>query len=299
MGVTIPFVRAFQGRAGVPERVSARVRRLLAPNPGPFTFTGTGVYVIGTGTVAVIDPGPDIDRHFEALKRMLDGETVSHVLVTHAHLDHSPLAHPLARWAGCEVLAWGGIPEPTQSDVRLDAGDDLRFRPDRAIADGDRIAGPDWTLEVVATPGHTAGHLCYALLEEQALFCGDHVMGWSTTVISPPDGDMQQYLDSLDRIAARGYATLWPTHGPPVTEPAPFLAAYRAHRMDREDQILARLAAGDRRIKAMVPVIYAAVDPRLWPGAAHSVLAHLIRLVGTGEVVCDGTPGLDTDYRLA
>jgi glyoxylase-like metal-dependent hydrolase (beta-lactamase superfamily II) len=299
MGVTIPFVRDFSFEYGVASPVSPLVTRVIANNPGPFTFTGTGVYIIGGDTVAVIDPGPDDPVHFEALKRALDGRTLSHVLVTHAHMDHSPLAHPLAKWAGCKVWASGQAPIATESEVRLEAGDDNQFVPDHALDDGQTVVGDGWTLEAIATPGHTSSHLCYALHEENALFSGDHIMGWSTTVISPPDGDMQDYLDSLSKIEARGFATIWPTHGPPITEPGPFIGAYRAHRLDREDQILAQVAAGHGLIKDMVPVIYAQVDSRLWPAACHSMLAHAIRLVATGALACDGSPGIASTYRLA
>jgi glyoxylase-like metal-dependent hydrolase (beta-lactamase superfamily II) len=298
MAVTIPFVRDIKFDYGRVEQVSPLIRRLVANNPGPFTFTGTGVYIIGHGDVCVIDPGPDLADHFEALKQALEGETVSHVLVTHSHMDHSPLAHPLARWAGCSVLASGEVALPAQSEVRLEAGDDTRFRPDSALHDGTLIEGDGWTIEAIATPGHTSGHMCYALKEENCLFSGDHIMGWSTTVISPPDGDMDAYLTSLEKIAEREFATIWPTHGPPITDPAPFVAAYRDHRLDREDQILSCLASGHYKVKDMVPVMYAAVDQRLWPAACHSVMAHMSRLVKIGRVVCDGEPTLDASFHL-
>jgi glyoxylase-like metal-dependent hydrolase (beta-lactamase superfamily II) len=301
MAVTIPFVREFEFAYGRCDQVSPLIRRVIANNPGPFTFTGTGVYIVGRGEVAVIDPGPDLPDHFEALKAALAGETVTHVLVTHQHADHSPLAHPLARWAGCEVWA-SGITTVKQlpGDIRLDDEADIGFRPDHALASGDVLSGPGWTLEAVATPGHTASHTCYHLREENALFTGDHIMGWSTTVVSPPDGDMQDYFDSLDLVAARAPATLWPTHGAPVTDPGPFIAAYKAHRLDREAQILARLEAGDTRINDMVQVMYAAVDQRLWPAAAHSVLAHMTRLVRAGLVTCnEPSPGPASQYAKA
>jgi glyoxylase-like metal-dependent hydrolase (beta-lactamase superfamily II) len=296
----IPFVREIDVDYGAVVQVSPLIRRVIARNPGPFTYTGTGVYIIGHGEVAVIDPGPDLDEHFEALKAALAGERVTHVFVTHSHLDHSPLAHPLARWAGCEVYGSAGLAMETPSDVRMEAGDDLRFRPDAPIRDGARYEGPGWTIEAIETPGHTSNHVCYALLEEKALFSGDHVMGWSTTVISPPDGDMDDYLASLEKVRARGFATLWPTHGPPVTEPAPFLDAYIAHRLDREAQILAQLDAGQSKIMQMVPIMYAAVDSRLHPAACHSVLAHMGRLVKRGVVVSDtGAASLEAVYRRA
>jgi glyoxylase-like metal-dependent hydrolase (beta-lactamase superfamily II) len=298
MAVTIPFVRDIEFDYGKVEQVSPLIRRVVANNPGPFTFTGTGVYIIGHGDVCVIDPGPDMAEHFEALKAALAGETISHVLVTHSHMDHSPLAHPLARWAGCSVLASGEISIPGDSEVRMEAGDDSRFRPDAVLHDGTLIEGAGWTIEAIATPGHTSGHMCYALLEENCLFSGDHIMGWSTTVISPPDGDMDDYLASLDKIAARDFTTIWPTHGPPIRQPKPFVDAYIAHRLDREAQIIAQLEAGQSKIKEFVPIMYANVDARLWPAACHSVMAHMTRLVKNGRVgVSDGT-GIDATYRL-
>jgi glyoxylase-like metal-dependent hydrolase (beta-lactamase superfamily II) len=285
MATKIPFVRDIQFEYGRVDQVSP--------------FTGTGVYIIGQDDVCVIDPGPDQQDHFEALKRALDGVQVSHVLVTHSHLDHSPLAHPLARWAGCSVLASGRIGAVSHGDVRMEAGDDLRFRPDVALSDGTLIEGDGWTIEAIATPGHTSGHFCYALQEENALFSGDHIMGWSTTVISPPDGDMDDYLNSLDKIAARNFSTVWPTHGPPITDPNVFVAAYKAHRLDREAQILEQLRAGPVRIKDMVPHIYANVDQRLWPAAAHSVMAHIVRLVKLGAVLSEDETELGSVYRLA
>jgi glyoxylase-like metal-dependent hydrolase (beta-lactamase superfamily II) len=294
----IPFVRDLEFKYGEVARVSPRVRRVIADNPGPFTYLGTGVYIIGAGEVAVIDPGPMIDAHFEALKNALKGERITHVLVTHSHLDHSPLAHPLAKWAGCQVfgIRAGGA---TESDVRMEAGDDLRFRPDITVKDGDVFKGPDWTIEAVTTPGHTSNHVCYALKEENALFSGDHVMGWSTTVISPPDGDMGDYFASLEKVKARGFSTIWPTHGPPVTNVPPFLDAYIAHRKAREQMILDRLKAGETLIPEMVKVIYKDVDKRLHPAACHSVLAHIIHLVETGKVKADGPFDLATRYHAA
>ena len=294
----IPFVKDFGPEYGVCRRVSPRIRRVVADNPGPFTFTGTGTYIVGNGTVAVIDPGPDDGAHLEALLAAVEGETVSHVLVTHTHRDHAPLARPFADAVGALVLAARPPARETHASGGLDEAEDQTFRPDVILNDGDRIAGPDWTLETLATPGHASNHLAFALIEENALFSGDHVMGWATSVVAPPDGDMGAYMDSLERVTARGFDTLWPTHGAPVTDVAPFLTAYKAHRLEREAQILARLAAGDRTIAEMVPGLYAAVDERLWPAASLSVLAHLIDLVRRGVVVCDGEPGLASAFRL-
>ena len=294
----IPFVKDFDPEYGVCRRVSPRIRRVVANNPGPFTFTGTGTYIVGNGTVAVIDPGPDDGAHLEALLAAVEGETVSHVLVTHTHRDHAPLARPFADAVGALVLAARPPARETHASGGLDEAEDQTFRPDVILNDGDRIAGPDWTLETLATPGHASNHLAFALIEENALFSGDHVMGWATSVVAPPDGDMGAYMDSLERVTARGFDTLWPTHGAPVTDVAPFLTAYKAHRLEREAQILARLAAADRTISQMVPGLYVAVDQRLWPAASLSVLAHLIDLVRRGVVVCDGEPGLASAFRL-
>jgi glyoxylase-like metal-dependent hydrolase (beta-lactamase superfamily II) len=293
----IPFVRDLQFSYGEIARVSPLVRRVIADNPGPFTYLGTGVYIVGQGDVAVIDPGPAIEAHFEALKRALKGERITHVLVTHSHLDHSPLAHPLAKWAGCQVHA-GGPAIPSESEVRMEAGDDLRFEPDIKLKDGDIVRGSNWTIEAVTTPGHTSNHVCFALKEENALFSGDHIMGWSTTVISPPDGNMGDYYASLEKIRRRNFSTIWPTHGPPVTKVGPFLDAYIEHRKKREQAIIERLRAGDTKIPDMVKVIYHDVDKRLHPAACHSVLAHIIHLVETGRVSADGPFGLATEYRL-
>jgi glyoxylase-like metal-dependent hydrolase (beta-lactamase superfamily II) len=180
----------------------------------------------------------------------------------------------------------------------MEAGDDLSFRPDVAVKDGDRFSGPGWTIEAVATPGHTAHHMAYALIEENALFPGDHIMGWSTTVISPPDGDMTAYIQSLEKVRDRNYATLWPTHGPPVRDVRPFVKAYLEHRLERERQVIEQFRQGKRFIKDMVAVIYADVDKRLHPAACHSVLAHMIRLVDLGRVSCEGSPSVDSEYRL-
>jgi glyoxylase-like metal-dependent hydrolase (beta-lactamase superfamily II) len=294
----IPFVRDFEFEYGAPAQVSPLIRRVVARNPGPFTFTGTGTYIIGRGEVAVIDPGPDLPEHRDALLAATGGERITHILTTHTHADHSPLARPLAALTGAVVIGRAS-PQTRETSLALDEDHEAGFRPDVEVADGERIAGPGWTLEAVATPGHADNHVCYALIEENALFSGDHVMGWSTTVICVPHGDMTDYYASLDKVAARGFVTLWPTHGPPVTHVAPFLAEYKLHRLAREAQILDQLRAGRRRIGEMVAVIYADTDPRLHPAAAHSVLAHLIHLTRLGEVVCDGEPGPEAVYRLA
>lgn len=293
-GAVMDFLREETVAYGTSQAVSPLIRRVMARNPGPFTYLGTGTYIVGRGQVAVIDPGPDLPEHLAALKAALEGERVSDILVTHTHMDHSPLAHPLAQATGATVwgLAAPGV------NTGFDEADEGAFRPHRTVADGDRISGPDWSLEALLTPGHASNHVAYALAEENALFPGDHVMGWSTTVISPPDGDMTAYLDSLEKVRARGFDVLWPTHGPPIRNVEPFLRAYRTHRLWREGQVLQMLQAGRSRIRPMVERLYASVDPRLHPAAAHSVWAHLIKLVNEGRVACDGEPGLENEYRL-
>jgi glyoxylase-like metal-dependent hydrolase (beta-lactamase superfamily II) len=292
----IPYVRKIDFEYGRVDQVSPLIRRVIANNPSPFTYVGTGTYIVGQGEVAVIDPGPDIAEHLDAILAATSGERVSHILVTHHHADHSPLSRPLAATSGAVVYGQAVATTPSEGSIRLEAGYD-QFTPDVTVETGTVLGGPGWTIEALHTPGHTSNHICYALREENALFSGDHIMGWSTTVITPPDGDMGDYMSSLDAVRARNFATLWPTHGAPITDPGPFIDAYAAHRLDREHQILQRLEAGDETIKTMVPVIYAAVDPRLHPAAAHSVLAHMIELVKSGRVSCDGSPGLESRYK--
>jgi glyoxylase-like metal-dependent hydrolase (beta-lactamase superfamily II) len=295
----IPFVRDIKFEYGKVDQVSPLIRRVIANNPGPFTFTGTGVYIIGKGEgLAVIDPGPDQPEHLQAILDATHGERISHILITHHHLDHSPLARPLAAATGAVIYGCAVKALLADDGVRTEAGYD-RFEPDVSVCVGATITGHGWTFEAIPTPGHTSNHICYALKEENCCFTGDHIMGWSTTVVTPPDGDMGAYLASLDVIQSRGFATLWPTHGPPITEPGPFIDAYRAHRLDRERQILGQLAAGETSIKAMVPKMYVGVDQRLYPAAARSVHAHLIELVRSGRVVVDGQPELEAEYRLA
>jgi glyoxylase-like metal-dependent hydrolase (beta-lactamase superfamily II) len=294
----IPFVRDMSFDYGLAQQVSPLVRRVVARNPGPFTYTGTGAHIVGRGQVAVIDPGPDSPAHLDALLKALEGETVTHIFVTHAHLDHSPAARPLAEATGALIYAGGEPCRPSQGDDRLEAGDDLAFRPDVALRDRQRFSGLGWTIEAVATPGHTASHYAFGLLDEHVLFPGDCVMGWSTSVVSPPDGDMADYMDSLAKIRARGWRTLLPAHGPPITEVEPFLAAYVAHRRRRSAAIVDALEAmGPATVRRLVAVLYADVDRRLHPAAAHTVLAHLIQLVREGRVECAGPPAIGAVYR--
>lgn len=294
----IPFVREMDFEYGKAQQVSPLIRRLVANNPGPFTYLGTGVYIIGRGELAVIDPGPDDPAHIENILRAVEGERVTHIFVTHGHADHSPAAHPLAQRTGAKVYASALPVRSTEADVRMEAGDDTSFKPDIGVHDGESFAGAGWTIEAVATPGHTSNHTAYALIEENALFPGDHIMGWSTTVISPPDGDMDDYLRSLEKVRDRNFTTLWPTHGPPIREVRPFVEAYLRHRLDREAQIINRLDDGFTRIPDMVADMYADVDKRLHPAACHSVLAHMVRLVKRGLVSTEGAPNVAGEYRI-
>jgi len=297
--MTIPFVRNFEFEYGRCDQISPLISRVIANNPGPFTYTGTGVYIIGDKTVAVIDPGPDTPEHRAALTKALKGRRVSHVLVTHHHIDHSPMAAPLAREHGCQVHGYGvQARRPEGGEVRLEAGDDLTFSPDIEIRDGDTIQGDGWTIEALHTPGHTSNHLCFALIEENVLFSGDHIMGWSTSVVSPPDGHMGDYLSSLEKILARDFVRIWPTHGTCIDNPQRFVAAYIAHRHAREGQIIAAIKSGLTKISDMVAEMYQDVDKRLHPAAAHSVLAHLIHLEETGRVTSSGMGGLKSEYAL-
>ena len=292
--MAIPFDRSFDAPYETVQRVSPLISRVLTDNPGPFTFKGTGVYIVGDfkredGDVAVIDPGPDTPAHVDALKRALEGRHVTHILVTHTHSDHSPAAAPLKAWSGAPTYAFGPHGAGKLDDgVKVEEGGDMAFVPDVRVRDGAMIEGDGFTFDCVFTPGHTSNHMCFALREEKALFTGDHVMGWSTTVVTPPDGDMAQYIASVEKLERRDDRILYPTHGAPITAPKPFLAAYREHRLDRERQVLAAVADGLATIPQMVARMYADVDVRLHPAASRSVLAHLIKLEQEGRVTQAG-----------
>jgi glyoxylase-like metal-dependent hydrolase (beta-lactamase superfamily II) len=269
---------------GEVETLHPLVRRLLAPNPSPFTFTGTQSYIVGQGEVAVIDPGPDLPDHVDALIAALTGERVIAILCTHTHRDHSPAARALKAATGADIV---GCAPLTMVDAgpRSDAAFDVDYVPDRILADGEQVSGAGWTLQAVATPGHTSNHLCFALPGAGALFSGDHVMGWSTTIVSPPDGDMTAYLASLERLMARDDAIYYPAHGDPIVKPQRLVRGMIGHRRQREGQILRQLAKEPRDVPAMVATMYAGVDVRLHGAAGRSVLAHLIDLERRGLVV--------------
>jgi glyoxylase-like metal-dependent hydrolase (beta-lactamase superfamily II) len=284
---------------GAVTELSPLVRRIIARNPGPFTFHGTGTYVIGREQVAIVDPGPADDAHIDALLQAIRGETVSHILITHTHRDHSPAAAAIKRVTGAATLAFaahgGERPAPA-----VEEGADFDFQPDQMMHDGDTISGPTWTLEAVHTPGHTSNHLCFALSEETTLFSGDHVMGWSTSVIAPPDGRMADYQASLHKLLAREDRLFRPTHGPAISDPKPLVLSFLDHRAERTAQILRCLGGECDTIGEIVQIIYADHDPRLHGAAAHSVLAHLIAMVEDGRVCCsDLAPDLASRYSPA
>jgi glyoxylase-like metal-dependent hydrolase (beta-lactamase superfamily II) len=304
MATEIPFRRDIDIDYGVATAVTPLIRRVVARNPSPFTFKGTGTYIVGHGQVAVIDPGPAISAHIGALLAALRGETITHIMITHTHLDHSPAAAAIKQATGAKTYGFGPHGSGREADRTgvggvTEEGGDQAFVPDIVMRDGDAVEGPGWRLDAVHTPGHTSNHLCFALPQERTLFSGDHVMGWSTSVIAPPDGDMAAYMRSLAKLLGRDDAVYWPTHGPSIPDPGPFVQAFIAHRHERADAILHRVAQGDAAIPAIVAQVYVGLDPRLKGAAARSVLAHLVELVETGKVACDGPPTLDAQYRLA
>ena len=285
--------------AGELVRLSPLVRRVVAANSGPFTFTGTCSYIVGNGHVAIVDPGPDDDAHVAALLAAVRGETVDFIVVTHTHRDHSPAARALKAATGAKIVGCRPhVPHPEMQAGHRETHD-TTYTPDHVLADGEVLAGEGFELVAVATPGHASNHLCFALPRERVLFSGDHVMAWSTSIVAPPDGSMADYMASLAKLRRRDDTLYWPGHGGPVTEPQRYVRALELHRRQREAAILARLAAGDRTIAAIVERLYVGLDPRLKGGAARSVLAHLQDLAARGLVRADGPPTLDADYRPA
>ena len=298
MAVKVPFNKDLEFEYGVADELSPLIRRVIANNPSAFTFHGSGTYIIGRGNVAVIDPGPLVPEHIAAIMKALDGETISHILITHTHRDHSPGAEPLKQLTGAKTYGFGphGGGKP---DMELEEGGDMDFVPDVKINDGDIIEGDGWSMEAIHTPGHLSNHICFGLREEKTLFTGDHVMGWSTTVVSPPDGDMSSYMTSLEKLLPLDYHTYWPTHGPAITETKPFVEALIAHRHDRMDQIRTCLADGPLGIPDMVKRMYTDVPEFLHPAAARSVYAHILHMRDGGELTSDGADSEQDLYSLA
>jgi glyoxylase-like metal-dependent hydrolase (beta-lactamase superfamily II) len=298
----IPFNRDFPLAPGVVEEVVPGVRRVVCNNPSPFTFTGTVSYIVGRGKVALIDPGPDDVAHANALLDAVRGETVTHIFVTHTHRDHSPNTARLKAATGATVYAEGphraSRPRHESEKASTESGADRDFVPDVRVRDGEVITGDGWALEAVATPGHTANHLAFAWPERKFLFVGDHVMGWSTSIVAPPDGSMIDYMASLEKLSTRPENLYFSGHGPEIPDAQRFVRFLIRHRKAREASILHRLGKGEADIPSMVRAIYIGIDPRLMGAAGYSVLAHLEDLVARGVVATDGDATIDGRYRL-
>ncbi|MEM1231503.1 MAG: MBL fold metallo-hydrolase [Pseudomonadota bacterium] len=300
MGIEIPYRRDMTFDYGVADELAPGIRRVIANNPSPFTFAGTGTYILGTGRVAVIDPGPADPEHIDAILAATHGETISHILITHTHMDHSPGTPLLLEH--CDARSFGYGPHgagKAEEGVPVEEGGDMAFVPDVEVRDGDVLEGDDWSVECVYTPGHTSNHVCYALREQCALFTGDHVMGWSTSIISPPDGDMGAYMRSLEKLLDRDDQVYWPTHGPCIEDTKAHIQAFIEHRREREAQILACIDDGVGQIEEMVPRMYAGTPEFMYPAAARSVLAATTYLVESGTLACEGDPTLTSIYRRA
>ncbi len=291
----LTFQRDFQPEHGRAVAIEPGVRRVTAPNAGPYTFTGTNSYIVGTGRVAIIDPGPADDSHLRALLTAIDGETLTHILLTHSHRDHSGGVAALVAATGAPTYGFGKATNSEDEPGLDSAGTPLILGT--ALKDGDTIAGEDWKLQAIATPGHASDHLAFALADSGLIFSGDHVMAWSTSVVLPPDGSMAAYMASLDTLLDRTEDRYLPGHGGPVTDAHRFVRALKAHRHQREAAILARVMAGDETVPAIVTAIYVGLDPQLVGAASLSVLAHLEGMVTRGLVENAGSPGLNGIYR--
>jgi glyoxylase-like metal-dependent hydrolase (beta-lactamase superfamily II) len=302
MPAEISFNRTLELAPGTVDAVAPGVRRILVNNPGPFTFKGTVSYIVGRSKVAIIDPGPVDAGHTAALLDAIRGETVTHIIITHTHRDHSPGAVALKAATGAPTFGEGPHRPSREMFIgettRLDMGGDTNFIPDQRIADGEVIVGDGWEIEAIATPGHTANHMAFALRGTGLLFSGDHVMGWSTSIVAPPDGSMSDYMASLHRLAARAETVYLPGHGDVIHDAPDFVANYIAHRKGREASILHRLGKGEADIPDLVRAIYIGLDPRLVGAAALSTLAHLEDLTARGLVITDGAPSISGHYRL-
>ena len=291
----IQFNRCFTPRYGLPEKVAPGIRRVLAHNPGPFTFHGTATYLVGHGEVAVIDPGPLMPAHVDNIVSALEPtETISHILITHTHADHSPAAGLLQHKTGAPTFAFGPHPAIFSDADKFEAGVDRHFVPDFLLNDGERIAGSDWEIEAVHTPGHCSNHLCFAYKNQNTLFCGDHLMAWSTTVILPPDGNIKHYLASLDKIKQRPEQVYWPTHGPAINNPFELADQVICHRLERIKQILSSVQAGYGDITSLRTLHYPDIPPELYRAAEFSILGSLEYLLEEGVITrhdTDSQPG--------
>jgi glyoxylase-like metal-dependent hydrolase (beta-lactamase superfamily II) len=299
----LDFNLIFEPSHGVAVAAGPGIMRVTAPNASPFTFHGTNSYVIGETSLAVVDPGPDDDAHLAALVKTIAGRPVSHIFITHTHRDHSPLARRLAELTGAVCLGEGRHRYTNGVEVgagnALDASADLEFVPDQMLSNGDLIDCGEVQLRAIATPGHTENHMAFALEGSGVLFSGDHVMGWATSIVAPPDGSMERYLDSLSLLAKRKDTVYLPGHGGPVKEPQRHVRALRAHRLLREAAILRRVQKGDTRVLDIVASVYASTDKRLHGAAALTVLAHLERLADHGKIKFDGPLGASAAFRPA
>lgn len=298
----LSFRSDFEPRYGEAVNIAPLVQRLTAPNGGAFTFHGTNTYLIGGKEVAVIDPGPhDAGDHYRDMMRALKGRTVSHVIVTHTHVDHSPLAMKLSRETGAPVYGEG--PHRAARDLHLgeinalDASGDREFEPDIILTHGDTITGKEFQLEAVFTPGHTANHMAFGLSGSEYLFSGDHVMAWATSIVAPPDGNMSDYMASLNTLLERSESVYLPGHGGRLNKAREFVRGLRTHRKMRETAVMERILKGDRTIGEMVQAIYKDTDKRLHGAAALSVFAHIEDLISQGRILSVGTPGLDAEYE--
>jgi glyoxylase-like metal-dependent hydrolase (beta-lactamase superfamily II) len=299
MAASLSFSKELEFEYGKASILSPRIRRIVAENPSAFTLHGTGTYLIGSGnTVAVIDPGPAHDAHIDAILQATEGETISHILITHTHMDHSPGAAPLKARTGAKTYGFGphGSGKP---GMKPEEDGDMAFVPDVFLKDDETITAGDWTVRAIHTPGHLSNHLCFELMEEKTLFSGDHVMGWSTSIVSPPDGDMTQYLDSLAKLLDYDHTRYWPTHGPAIDNPKDHVKGLIAHRHARMAQIRDCLAGGPASIPEMVKKMYTDVPEYLHPAAARSVYSHIIMMVESGEVATDGDIRVSSTYHLA
>lgn len=294
-----PFNREFNYKNGMLERVAPGLRRIVAPNAGPFTFKGTNTYVIGEGEVAVVDPGPEDDTHRAALLKGLDGERVAAILLTHAHPDHSLGIPKLKAVTGAQTYGFGRAGGET---LRTPSGKDVidtSFKPDRRLVDGEKLNLGGVAIEVLHTPGHAPDHLCFALSEAGALLSGDHVMGWNTSVIAPPEGNMGDYMRSLDQLLHRSEKSYFPGHGGRVDEPQRLVKAFIVHRRWREQEIFDCIAQGVNTVRRIVPRIYAQLDGALHDAAAFAVYAHIEHLHETGRVRSQGPISLEAEFSPA
>ena len=284
----LQFNHNFEFEYGVMTQVAPGIRRIVARNPGPFTGPGTSTYVIGSGEVAVLDPGPMLPDHIDDLLNGLRNEHISHILVTHTHIDHSPASRLLKARTGAPIFAFG--PHSALSAGDLEGGVDREFVPDFELMDGERIDGAEWQIDVIHTPGHCSNHICFAMIGNDALFCGDHLMAWATTVILPPDGSVKDYLESLDKLKSRSETIFYPTHGAPITRAKEYIDQIRAHRLSRVDQVEAAFESGIQTLPELRRRIYPDIPHTLHAGAELSIVGSINYLSEIGKLTTDSIP---------